>query len=193
MMRWGGWAWKRSHVKVKICFCALLWLFFTFTVCWSHYILPFTLNFMPLGVNNTTRLIKIIISPYVTSALRPRCFKLLFLFCHVFAPFQREGRRWEAAPQPDWSEIIRSRLWSRPRASPKQNADICWWTQATAEWLLCFMAFTQRKRFPSTTYSIVTTEMDRVLDPSTWVRVQILLVKIYSATSKSSPVNTLLE
>ena len=31
-------------------------------------------------------------------------------------------------------------------------------------------------------------EMDRVLDPSTWIRVQILQVKIYSTTSKSTPV-----
>ena len=36
-------------------------------------------------------------------------------------------------------------------------------------------------------------EMDRVLDPSTWVRVHILLVRIYSVTSKSSSVNMLLE
>ena len=41
-------------------------------------------------------------------------------------------------------------------------------------------------------YCIVA-EMDRVLDPSTWVRVQILLVKIYSVTSKSSSVDMLLE
>lgn len=55
-----------------------------------------------------------IISLYVTSSLRPRCVKLLILFCHVFPPFQREGRDKEAVPQFDWPKTMRGRLWFCP-------------------------------------------------------------------------------
>lgn len=55
-----------------------------------------------------------IISLYVTSSLRPRCVKLLILFCHVFPLFQREGRDKEAVPQSDWSKTMRGRLRFRP-------------------------------------------------------------------------------
>lgn len=56
-----------------------------------------------LGMNNPS--VSIIIN-----TLRPRCLKLALRFCHVFAPFQRKARQWEAVQQRDWSKRMRARL-----------------------------------------------------------------------------------